>query len=566
MSETVIDNTSTQIRKGILDYASGRDKASLFSQAPKGLLTHLVTQLGREVSMDEIQNSFCGQSEGIYDSMMENNPVAIIVSRAEREEKAIGRIEKVLGRPIQQMDAQELEAGAKQMFMLSQEDYKRIAEERGIKLEEDFFKRHYEGNGFDATLLIGVLEKSHGIILGKERLVEMVRETNMGLGYFENITQKGFEYQVTDPFDEEKGVREVWNSFNRKQNEGKFNLEQHTKFDEELKTQHKIAQPTLLKDRTLSLDITPCAIAFDRDNKLVVLGQRYQSESEADRNLTLNAYDIKTGRKVASADTGIMAAFDGFAGMSTSFQGNISVGSNGIIYAGGNNQLKRFNGNLEEITENEGGFQDALNLLADKGISEFSRRGRWASVGIWQVEEDEGVHYFVTRPNDFPKCYDNALVATDGKKLIGVPLGFSPSGGYSNTSFDDTARIVINGNHVYLKSNHDIVAIDKSLTTEAYEKSFKMINGEQLDSGCVPSNHCVDRKGLLWAVTQDPEEVVASVKAYKKGANTGEVMTHFYPQNHPGGWAAMRSMAIGNGTLAYTDTEQNKVRLYQLAE
>jgi len=107
--------------------------------------------------------------------------------------------------------------------------------------------------------------------------------------------------------------------------------------------------------------------------------------------------------------------------------------------------------------------------------------------------------------------------------------------------------------------------IDRSLTKEAHKSAFTMVDEKTSGYELVPSNHCVDSEGTLWAVTQENSEPVSSIKAYVKGEKKGEVVTHFYPQNHPGGWPESRSMAISKtGILAYTDTEKNRIDLYQI--
>jgi len=480
----------------------------------------------------------------------------------EHQQSSIERISSIFGKPVHEMSVEEILQNASQLFLMSESEYHQRIKDSGIGMNEDPAKSalHYHTDGI---ALLRILSETHKISVGKKDLVDLVLKTNFGLGYFEAILKEVFRDYAESL--EEGDLGELRTIFQQYYNQEKANLIRHNQFDQELKTQHRIPQPTLLEDRIISTDVIPFAISFNADNQLVVLGQRYKGESEAGTLLALQIYDINTKSKISSVNTEIGVYFCGPIPWANSFQGNLSIGSNGIIYAGGDNHIQRFNGNLEPLHDNEGRFLDALKLLKDKGI--FSSWADYLPVPFrtFQVAESDGVHYFIVRPDVSPKHSANILVASDGKQIVGEPLLFSPSGGLSGGGSDDTARVVIHGNDLYLKYNHDILAVDRSLTPEAYKRAFKIVDKEELDLGFIPSNHCVDSTGLLWAVTKLPDEVVSSIKAYARGSKRGEMLTHLYPLNHPGGWPLFRSMAISKeGILAYTDVQKSQIYLYQI--
>jgi hypothetical protein len=157
-----------------------------------------------------------------------------------------------------------------------------------------------------------------------------------------------------------------------------------------------------------------------------------------------------------------------------------------------------------------------MELLKEERILRCDRN-------IFQVVEDDGVHYFALQPDDPNDAYiENLLVATDGKKIIGEPFEHSPYSSLSDTSFDKTPRIVVAGSSVYLKADYNIIAIDRSLNKASLEKPYTIVDKNENEITCIPSNHCVDPYSTLWAVTQLKGEPVQSIKGYRRGERKGE--------------------------------------------
>jgi hypothetical protein len=528
------------------------------------LLSDLSSKVGESVTVEDVKDVFYDiHSLGDWDSFMKDDPGWTLLNRIERENEIIDRTSKLAGKPVEQMDAKEMQQTAFKLFVMHKEKYKEALKLAGVKLNGERYEEHY--HEADSLFLFGLLERKHGIRTDKNDLVQRIHNTDFNLGYFNNIFKLRLRHHFEDLEKDDKTLRTVWETLHRVYEVEESSLGAYTVVNNELTAVHKIQPPELLEGKTLYLDIKPLAIAFGDIGVevLVVLGQKYYKKGkEADEDLTLAIYNIQRGKKLASRRTGIKAAFSGTAIGASSFLGNVSVGSNGVIYAGGNNQVKRFRSNLDELTGNEDGFQDALELLIDKGV--IPHREHYGSrTGIFEVVEDEGVHYFTKR--DIDSHFGNVLAASDGKKIIGRLFSFSPlPGGCTGGGDDDNARLVAHGNEVYIKAEGYILAVDKSLTQKAYDNAFEMINDTEV-SDFIPSNHCVDREGLVWAATKIEREPTSSIKAYQRGKEKGEIVTHFHPENHPGGWPAMRSMAISkNGILAYTDRDKDRIHFYQI--
>jgi len=548
------------IKEAIVHYVKEHSGESQ-TENPSSMISELSQQFGRQITIKDLkQCMYYGSTEKRFPR--EKHQLHDIYFEAKTDLESIARIEKLLDKTISEMSKEEMEQHAVALFGMPLNEYNVLAANKGITPEmgENNLSFEYLADGLT---LIGALQNLHDVTLDKKEFMPKVMNRDFNLGYFENFLKLRMKEDMNNPYMTET-LEITRHTLNQSYDEMRRKVDGHKKFDEELTAKHTMLKPRLLGDKTLNLGtLRPLAIAFHLDNGLMVLGQRYFGDDKnAESELTLEKYDIHNGNILKSKKTNISASFEGTIMGTSGFSGNISVGSNGIIYVGCNNKIQRFTPELELLKLNENGFQDALSVV-NKYLNGGDSELRWISHGAFQAVENDGVHYFVLRPNFSPYCYNNILIATDGKQIIGAPTAFSPTRGFGCTAFDHNARIVVQGNNLYLKANHDILIVDRSLTKEAYDKAFKIIEGNTLIQDCIPSNHCVDKENRVWANTQLEDEVVSSIKAYIKGNEHGEIATHFYPENHPGGWPAFRSMAINlDGILAYTDTFEGRIHLY----
>jgi hypothetical protein len=548
-----------QIRRGVTEYASQFEDEKLRELPLDGLLSHLAESTGETVTKKDLGNIFyrgVHKELDLDESLYKDRPVLFLSRYISGENESLQRIEALLDMSVSDMNDEELQQAAVDMFMMSNAEYEAQVDERGLQ-KSDINRGHFYDWSNDSSMLLGVLEK-RGTPLSKEYLRDKVLETDFNLGHMDGMFRGRFSFGSRDDHILNRGVIDVHRVLHSNLTEQRQKLEQHLVADESLKARHTIQSPRLLADQTLSLDVIPYAVAFTQNGNLAVLGGQVNSSKNdwESSQMLLNVYNIKNGQLVNSTNTEIHSRFDGIVGMASNFQGSLTSGTDDILYVNGG---RRFSADLEELADNEGKFQGAWKVLNDREILNYSNEP-------FAIVEADGVFYFAIQPRHSPKCYDNILVATDGEKIIGEPIvGYSPNGGSGGSEWDDTPTIAVHGNDIFFKASKLILAVDRSMTKDAAKKPFVMAGSGSGIASTIPSNHCLSPNGVLYAVNEFEEEVAQSIHGYVRGEERGEFVTHVCPEDHPGGWPAFRSMAISNdGTLAYTSLEGNKVHFYEL--
>ncbi len=540
-----------KLREGITEYAGKFNEKQLKEKTFSDLTNFLSETIKDIVIPSDLSLVFYYEINKEKDienaSMIKDHPAFFMDMRITRENESLERITKLLGKSIDELN----EEDAMTMFKMDNDTYKALTKGKGIEVDKEY---HFDFTT-DSTILPGLLQ-AKGLKFGRPEIRKTLMEIDdFGLGYFNTMFKGKFAYDTRDDSMWNEGIHGLNNAFHNRYSEYKKDLEQHLKTDKALTEKHKISQPQLLPDKTLELNIVPYAIDFASDERLVVLGGNTDLDNkDYDTRMILQVYD-KEGMLQMTANADLHSRFDGAAGMCFNFQGSLTVGSDDIIYVNGDS--RRFSMVLEELRENESKFEDAKVQIKDVISSDHE---------IFQVVENDGIFYFALQPRWSPKCYNNVIVASDGEKIIGVPLGYSPSGGSSSGMEDDTPRIQVHGNELYFKISKQIFTADLSLTKEAWENAFPMIRGKEGIGSPIPSNHCITKNGIVYAVTKFKEEAAQSIHGYIKGKEEGEFVTHVYPEDFPGGGASFRSMAISpDGILAYTSQEKNKIHFYKLA-
>lgn len=553
-----------RLRQAIIDYVGNLDEEQVRKLRTPELEAHLKQNGFPELTIDQLSNSlYASESFGSFNKPEEDYFVPSLSRRLANENKSLARIDQLFGKNVLEMGTDELKAAAIQMFILTIDNYKDILAQKGIAVDEGYW---YVDNT-DSEILIDILTKK-GIAYPRKELRVDVLKRNYGLGYFEKSFKSGFAYFSEDEFMNE-GIDDLHNVLGREYHQSKENLEKHMAFDAKLKEQHTIKAPELLADKTLELGaFAPCAIEFAHDGSLIVMG--YDAKGDEDHTeLALMRYDLNTQALLNPIRTKLTPHFTGIMG-ADSFHGSLTVGSDGIIYVNGGK--KRYSPYLEEIVGNESGFKDALNIVEKKSYGWESDRDLlgWSD-RIYIVVESDGIFYFATQPDNPPSCYRNKLIAASGKKIIGSPLmDYSPSGGSNCSCDDETPRLVIHGDSLFYKDDKNIIKVKKGFSKKNWEDSQIILNTttpEKPGLDYIPSKHCISPMGTLYAVSNLPDEPAQSIKGYDISSGKAVFATHVYPENHPGGWGALRSMAISkDNILAYTslDDHNNGIHFYKL--
>jgi hypothetical protein len=563
----------TKLRASVIEYAGNFDKEGQKEQKMGELLGFMEKSTGLPVHEDmlpEILFYETHKQKEVEHVNFKKHPVMLMEQYICEEEESLERIGRLIGRPVHEMTNEEMTDTAMRLFMLPWEDYKQLAESKGLELETWGSGGHTGiEHRNDSLMLIGLLQ-ARGEKIGRDEMKKMVLDMpKPELGYFASM----FNAVVRDMTKEHSMFgRDVFGLHNVVSTEWvkqKDELEGHQAYDKKLREQHSIAPPELLPEKTINLDIIPYAIAFTQDGHLAILGNKRSEDRGddcADSEMVLYLHDRARGKLMQHTNTGIHSLFDGTIVGADSFLGSLSVGSDGLLYVSGD---RRFSSSLLECMEDKdhSNFLKAIDLLKRKELLGYERR-TYKSMHASQVVESEGIFYFNISPMEFPRNSDNIIVATDSDKIIGTPIvGYGVTDGSHGSNFDPSPRIAVHGNDIYFKAQGMILAVDRSMSEDSVKNPSLMVGGEEYIWGAIPSNHCVSPEGVLYAVTQEKEEKVQSIKGYIKGKEAGEFVTHVYPEDHPGGWATFRSMAISDdGILAYTSLQDNKVHFYKLDE
>ncbi|MDO8642510.1 MAG: hypothetical protein Q7R76_02855 [Candidatus Woesearchaeota archaeon] len=565
----------TRMRKAIVEYGNQFKDTELRKKRLDDLLPALSAAMERPVTAQELpalmyQNFDDLTRRGILDRDLAH----VLDYHIRKEEAALDRVAHLVDIDVRHVDVSQLEEAALKMMTLSPREYGVLTAERGLENEGG----ESDLNAWlDSTILFGLV-KARGHELPVQEVREKLLARDSGVGYFRGMFESEFGFMTRDDggvTGRGEGIDGVRDEYHRaKEGQGK-RLKRHEAFDAQLRTRNLTSPPKLLSDKTIDFtlsEFTPLALAFLSDQRLAVLVKPEDSEDDirqheyADMVLYLIRTDTLPTYSGRTIETGMKALFDGAVG-TTSFEGSLSIGSDGTLYVVGanarqNKMVKRYTPNLQEITETEDKFNRAIQLLKAEDILQYPRE-------ISQVTEQDGVFYFNLSPNNaIERSHNNIIAASNGQQIIGTPIRYHPwSGGIKTSEWSDGSRIVIDGKRLYFKAAN-IMAVDRRLgqLTES-QKPFPLIDPKEIERRCLPMNHSI-HNGVLYALTKMPDEEVGSIKAYRLPTERGEpgtFLSHFYPENYQGNAETVRTMAISRGgLLAYSDVQGKKVHVYQI--
>jgi len=456
------------------------------------------------------------------------------------------------------------------------------------------------------------------------QLKEEISHHNFNLGYFETMAK----LSITERTSEERLMSSRRNDLSYDTLHGiihscvereRVNIPIYEKFHAELTTTHTISPPQLVSDKTINLPGRPYAIQCTKDGNVVVLcsdsKQEKTQKEDKTLNLFLNLYNINSGELKKTIRTSLFPMFQGFGEMfNTGFEGSMSIGSDNILYiiAHGKNKwgdtkkvIKRYTSTLEEITDTTDSFTKSFALL---GYDD------WHKPNLVQITEDQGKFYFLESLNRDYHQYN--IVITDGQAIISECL-YENHTSFSSTEWPNKTNLFVHNGNLYVQAMNQIFLfepqpeqpipqlekqipqlekqpsqLDSDVESELepedlwfggalvpYKRPHKnfpppiitsLIGEPEIDHSCIPSVNAMSPNGVLYVVTKKEGEIVNSIKGYKLTGSKDkpvEFATHIYPENHPGGWPCLRSLAISNqNILAYTDYLGKKVHLYHLQE
>jgi hypothetical protein len=521
------------LRKAMLVYAQEVPEDEIFQRDSDNLVSFVSKNLGRDITESDLRGALYRDMPAYAD--VSNAGKCFVV---QDDEESICRLTIVLGKSPLEMELDELESNAIKLFTRPTEEYAQLARAHGFNTDSSA-RDEFHNCTVDATLLFGVLAKRTDQPFTVDYVLERLPELGNHLGKFKQV----FDGKLEQKFEFEKPKMSylLYQMIQGLYNYASHQMRAHETALARLESSHLLSSPELI--RTLELSLMPCAISFTEYGDLAVLGIS-KDAAEGDKKLMLAIYDVTGEGYTQITQTDLDARFPG---MGAEFLGSLTTGSDGLLYACGNLNLERFDGDLEEVPLERGGLKDA--------IEEIKRINLFLPEQLHQVVEKDGEFYFVLQDPIEDKFPESKLYLPHP----GVIRRIIPRRSTNISECEHFLRVSIYGSKAYFVKNGSVSTLALN-----GESDFETILGpEGLADSYVPSNLTVDEQGMLWVVTKQLDEVVASVKCYIAD-KVPQFVTHIsLPNlNH---FPALDDVAISQtGLLAYSDHARNQVHIYQL--
>ena len=473
---------------------------------------------------------------------------------------SLQRLEAVFGVDPSALDQEGLERRSFEVFCdTTPTTYRSKLSENGLSIERpgDF--------STDGTILFYILEKLYGKQVTGKDLSDYLTSNSQGSGYFSQEVIQGFKCgRVADC-----NIQLVWGDYHSRQEEASRKNACHKGFDAELAKSHRIAMPELLGYQLNFFDM-PVDLSYLPDGRLAML---LVGEDCKTLKLAVEMVDYENQRAsgvvwpIDPPFEELTPQFVGIHGSSTSFDGSLSVGSDGMMYIVSRGRVYRFDNQIGNRILPINEDSKIRNVLQAVRFDRSFPLGGF----VYQVTEYNG-SFFVSARQGLPDSgfHDTLFRVSRGKVVGSMPVHSSP-GGIQQSGFHEFPKFSIEDGKVYIRHEGVLAGFDASLSKKAIAKPAVVLNPPKANRKCNPSNQCVDSLGRIWVVDQYIEEEASSIKCYsveqsKTGPAIPEFLTHVYPENHPGGWPSLRKMAISpQGILAYSDCVKNCVNFYRLS-
>ncbi|MFH2027611.1 MAG: hypothetical protein ABIJ08_00595 [Nanoarchaeota archaeon] len=321
---------------------------------------------------------------------------------------------------------------------------------------------------------------------------------------------------------------------------------QHAISSAELTSKHTIDEPKLISGVYINLrphQIHPLDMAFLDRKTLVVLGQSYDNIDK----LMMALFDIESRNIIDKHDMGMQPIFQYWCPrdgprIQGQFYDNLSVDENGMIsvVSGFDNARFHVDSDLDD------GYCELLDLL----------EGDHLGYHLMQATKANETYYFMFE--SFESNPRNILFAVRDGKLTGIPFNASRESSYL---FKSEPRFQIHDGSVYFKKDGGIWVIDDGdIMRGDVSKSRPVIHEIGQERGALPSHHCVDPKGYVWAYTKTTDECFPSLKAFD---NEGKFAMHVY--DDPIVRPCQVSMAINDiGIMVRANSRNPTILFYNL--
>lgn len=326
------------------------------------------------------------------------------------------------------------------------------------------------------------------------------------------------------------------------------------------------------------VDGHPLAVGFTIDHMLVHLEAggkevaRRLGMPEDKISIHVSKIDYQnTGNGIcAAAPTGI----DFFAGdnMGTPFNhnGDLTIGNDGLAYVCGGRAIF-------ELPENDG-VPDSLGTMQQIFSTGLYQQAARSFIGmnnldftLFSVQEHNDVLYCSFSDTQWGMLGMAKLIAYNRDRMVGNPLQYDiPRKVYEGTwismpGFDPNPRVVVHDDSLYIRARRSIFKIGLKPNKNSLDKGVEL-KLENLHKACIPSQHCFDVWGVLYAITQEADEAYPSIKGYLPGDNGEYKVCTYLPllwiEKHLTTFTKLATS--GNGLLAVADYFEKNIDIYRL--
>ncbi len=163
------------LRRGTIRYATNCEERPQDVPLDDGLLFFLKIAAKKQITQETLKEIFYYEpNQEIDEVLLMKNPVGILKQYILEENISLERIGTFAEKPVSEMTTEEIESSMIKMFEMTNDEYKEIARQTGVKLDE--IKREH-GQDIDSIILAGLL-KAQGNGIGREDIIKLISDGN----------------------------------------------------------------------------------------------------------------------------------------------------------------------------------------------------------------------------------------------------------------------------------------------------------------------------------------------------------------------------------------------------
>jgi len=547
---------SITIKTAITNYAAGINEAEYSSTALAALLSPISAELGSEITIDLLCNAFFLP---LPEYKTKSLSLLDLIIYTELEKESLQRITQIKEKNALTLSVEELEQLGLQFFCMSKNDYKEmIKKQKLIQLEDPNNPVEFY---FDAVMPFHIASKLHGTDISVQTIATKLKERKNNFGMVGNeyeyklqrIADKSYMMPINSIEALFREHLELYGCFTKK-------AQKNNEVQSVMSARNTITPPQ--KTATLVLDYHPLQIVFTSDNQLVILASKQSPIELAEQQnyipRILQIINPETGEIIARAETNdsIGMSLFSFKGFFTGFdyKDTLTIGLDDTIYIDGGRN--RFTKNAEQIISIRDSFAKALAKLAK---SHYFVNDSYTMIAVHETKDD----FLYLANRSYLGKNDATLFMVSKTNQDISSLNFSPNSGMCITGSEEKPRITLNNTSLFLRKEGQLFEYNLNLFNAQTPIASDQVVIPYKRGDFMPSYHCFDTSGKIWALTMENGEIHPSIKTFERKDGKWQFATYFYPENCE--FSYNRSLAISkSGILAYSNSVTKSIDLYRL--